>query len=106
MWDMKPEYGSVLFILLLILNETSDKHGDVVVYKDVLNFPGNCFLSHMSCNCPALASTAVAEGELLKKNLRASMLDSNGDKEKAEESGGAFCACVLGFFFFNLFSFN
>lgn len=67
MWGMKPEYGSGLFIVLSTLNETSGKHSEAVVYKDVLNFLGNCFLPHMCSNCPALASTAIAGKELLKK---------------------------------------
>lgn len=68
MWDMKPEYGSGLFILLATLNETSVKLSEAVVYKDVLDFLGNCFPSHMYCKCPALPSIAIAEEELLKKN--------------------------------------
>lgn len=67
MWDIKPEYGSGLFNILSTLKETSVKHRETVVYKDDLDVLGNCFPLHICCNCPALASAAVAEEELLKK---------------------------------------
>lgn len=60
---MKPEHGSGLFIILSTLNETSVKHSEAVVYKDDLDFLGNGFPLHMRCNCPALASAAIAEEE-------------------------------------------
>jgi len=87
---MKPEYGSGLFILPVNLNETGVKHSEVVFYKDVLGFLRNCFHSHLGSRCPALASIATVEEELLEKRS-ASVLHSNGDEEKAEES-------VFGFF--------
>lgn len=49
----------------------------------------------MDCNCPTLASTAIAEEELMKKNLSANVLDSNGDKEKTEEFGGDYFVGVF-----------
>lgn len=64
---MKPGHESGLFIILLTLNETSVKCSKTVVYKDELDFLGNCFPLQVCSSCPALASATIAEEDLLKK---------------------------------------
>lgn len=66
------------------LNETGVKHSKLVLHEDVLCFLRNFFPSHLCCKCPALASITIVKGLLEKISAR--VLQSNGDKEKAEES--------------------